>query len=92
MIIPIEIINKILGYVSDLNASIIITQYHLQTNTEYYKINFNSELIWKIHSTLLMKIYYPIRSGDFSDKSYELYKWGIPHYEKYIRLASRRRD
>ena len=36
---PIEIINKILIYVSELNNDMIITQYDPKTNKEYYKIN-----------------------------------------------------
>ena len=46
--IPIEIVNKILLYVAEINNSIIVTQYNLITNKEYYKINFNSDILWKI--------------------------------------------
>ena len=84
--IPIEIVNKILVYVSELNNNIIITQYHPITNKEYYKINFNSDLLWKIRSTLIMKKIYPIPSCNFSNKEYlKLYKYFIPHYEKKLR-------
>lgn len=85
--IPIPIINKILVYISELNDNIIIIQYNLITNREYYKINFNCNLLWRIKSTLIMKQLYPIHSGDFSNKSnIELYKFGIPHYEKKLQL------
>ena len=87
--IPIEIVNKILVYVSELNNDIMITQYHLITNKEYYKINFNSDLLWKLKATLIMKKIYPIRSGNFSN-SKELYKFGIAHYEKQERLKVNR--
>ena len=40
IMIPIEIINKILLYVGELNNNMIITQYHLVSNKEYYKIIF----------------------------------------------------
>jgi len=84
--IPIEIINKILVYVSELNNNIIIIQYHPITNKEYYKINFYADSLWKIKSSILMKKNYPILSRDFSNKgNIELYKFGIPHYEKKLR-------
>ena len=85
--LPIEIVNKILVYVSDLNNNVIITQYHPITNKEYYKINFNTDFLWKIKSNILMKRIYPIRDSDFSNKcNIELYKYGIPHYEKQLRI------
>ena len=85
--IPIEIINKILTYVAELNNNMIITQYNLITNKEYYKINFSSNLTLNIKSTLIMKQIYPIYSCDFSNKSnIELYKFGIPHYKKQLLL------
>ena len=85
--IPIEIINKILVYVGELNNNMIITQYKLNTNKEYYKINFNNDLLWNIKTTLVMKQIYPVYSCDFSNKSYlELYKFAIPHYKKQLQL------
>lgn len=84
--LPIEIINIILEYVSELNQDTIITQYHPLTNKEYYKINFYSDLLWNIKSTLMMKRFYPIYSCDFSNKgNIELYKHGKIHYEKHLR-------
>jgi hypothetical protein len=83
--IPIEIVNKILLYVGELNNSIIIEQYDLLTNKEVYKINFCSDLLWKIRATIVMKRIYPICSCDFSNKNIELYKYFIPHYEKQLR-------
>ena len=84
--IPIEIVNKILVYVSQLNNTIIITQYRLITNKEYYNINFNNDLLWKIKATLLAKRFYPIYDGDFSKGNIELYKCAIPYYEEKLRL------
>ena len=84
--IPIEIINKILVYVGQLNNNMIITQYKLNTNKEYYKINFNTDLLWNIKATLVMKQIYPIYSGNFSDKDVELYKFAISHYKKQLQL------
>ena len=85
--IPIEIVNKILIYVAELNDDMIITQYHQITNKAYYKINFTSELLFNIKSTLIMKRMYPMYSCDFSNKSdIELYKFGIPHYKKQLLL------
>lgn len=87
---PIEIINKILVYVSELNNNIIITQYNPITYKEYYKINYDADILWKIKSILLMKRFYPvypIYKGRFINMNYiELYKYGILHYENKLRL------
>lgn len=85
--IPIEIVNKILDYVSDLTPNhMVIMQYHLLTNKEYYKINFGSNLLWNIKSTLVMKRYYPFYKTDFSLRiDRELYKYGKSHYETQLR-------
>ena len=85
-IIPIEIVNKILVYIGQLNNTIIITQYRLITNKEYYKINFNNDLFWKIKATLLTKQFYRIYNGIFSKGDLELYKYAIPYYEEKLRL------
>lgn len=85
--IPIEIVNKILVYIGELNNDIIITQYDSITNKEYYKINFNTDLIWRIKSNLVMKQRYPIYSSNFVKKeNIKLYKYGIPHYEKLLKF------
>ena len=87
--IPIEIINKILVYVAELNNNIIITQYNTITNKEYYIINFNSDLLWRIKSTLITKLIYPIRNSEYYLKSkdfIELYKHFVPYYENELRL------
>ena len=85
--IPIEIVNKILVFVGELNNAVVITQYHLSTNKECYKINFNSDLLWKIKASILMKRFYPMRDGDFNNKDdIALYTSAIPHYEKQLRL------
>ena len=82
--IPIDVINKILVYVADLNNTVVITQYHPHTNKECYKINFKNDLLWKIKASILMKRIYPIRDYNFSNEL-ELYKFGIPHYEGLLR-------
>jgi hypothetical protein len=86
--IPTEIINIILVYIGELNNNMIITQYNPITNKEYYKINFYSDLLWKIKSTLVIKRIYPIYIDGicYMDNSYiELYKFAIPHYENELR-------
>jgi hypothetical protein len=81
MSLPIEIVNKILIYVGELNNDIIILQYSLIKNTEYYNINFHSDFLWKIKANLLMKTYYPIYSNFFSNKTnMDLYNHGTRHY------------
>ena len=85
IMIPIEIINKILLYVGELNNNMIITQYHLVSNKEYYKINFYSDLIWKIKATIRMKKIYPIYNADnyLKTKGFiEVYKFGTQHYKE----------
>jgi hypothetical protein len=84
---PIEIVNKILIYVGELNNDVIITQYTMTTNKEYYKINFNSNLLWRIKSVFIVKRLYPVYSGDFfKRKTIELYKSGVLHYENQLRI------
>jgi hypothetical protein len=91
--LPIEIINKILVYVGELNDNIIITQYHIYSNKEYYKINFNSDLLWKIKASIRMKqLYplYPIYNNVFINNHYiKLYQYGIPHYQKELKLMKK---
>ena len=87
--IPIEIVNKILVYISELNNNMIITQYNTITNKEYYIINFNSDLLWRIKSNIIMKQKYPIYNANnyLKTKNFiELYKFGMPHYENQLRL------
>lgn len=88
--LPIEIINKIFFIIGDLNKGVIITQFHPTTNTKYYKINFNSDSLWRIHAVLRMKQLYPIVNSDFTNKgNIDLYKFGTEHYERQIRLPDK---
>jgi hypothetical protein len=84
--LPVDIVNKILVYVGELNNSVIITQYNPITHKESYKINFHSDLLWRIRSTLVMKRHYPIRNPANLSNNRELYQYGIPHYENQLRL------
>ena len=84
--IPIDIVNIILVYISELNNNIIITQYNPITNKEYYKINFYSDLLWNIKSIVKMKQLYPfyiIKFFSLYDK--DLYRYVKTHYEKQLR-------
>lgn len=72
-----ELIRKILEYVNDPNDMML-----LQDNL-CYKINFDSELIWKIKANLIMKQKYPVYSSILHHKS--LYKHGRLHYENYLK-------
>ena len=85
--IPIEIINKILVYVGELNDSTIITQYHPITNEEHYIINFNSGLLCKIKTTFIMKRVSPQYNLEYfcNKRNRELYQSGIDHYEKLLK-------
>jgi len=86
---PIEIINKILIYVSELNNDMIITQYNPKTNKKYYKINFTTDLLWRIKATLIMKRIYPIyNADDYLEKKefIKVHQLGTLHYENELRL------
>jgi len=84
--LPNEIINIILNYKSEIDNDIIILQYNLITNKEYYKINFNSNLLWNIKSTLIMKRIYPIYFNlDNVTDNKILYIEGKKYYENLLR-------
>ena len=88
--LPIEIVNIIMGYVSDLNNDVMITQYHCITHKEYYKINFNSELLYRIMANLTMKRLYP-SSSTYILNHIELYTYGSKHYEnQHIQQLSKK--
>jgi hypothetical protein len=85
-LLPIDIVNNILSYTSDINDNVVIIQYNPFTQSEYYKIDFSSNLLWNIKSILIMKKQYPLYCTNFSDKNLrELYKCGKLNYEKQLR-------
>ena len=86
---PIEIINKIMYYIGELNNDVIITQYNIITKVKFYKINFYSELLWDIKSVILIKQIYPLRNSFPTEKkNKELYKSAKPHYANILRQIS----
>ena len=89
---PIEIVNKIMIYVAELNNSMMITQF--DTNREYYKINFNSDLLWKVKANIMMKRIYPIyrffKPGDLQKEGIQIYKFGMIHYENKLRTENKK--
>ena len=89
--IPIEIVNKILVYVGDLNNNVIITQYYPVTNKEYYTINFNSNVLLKIQAVYIMKRISPIYDCDYLCNNYNrrLYQSGMAHYEEILRIGKK---
>ena len=85
---PIEIVNKILVYIGELNHDMVITQYHPKTSKEYSVVNFCADSLWRIKSVVVMKHIYPIYLCDLylQSKSFiELCRFGVPHYEKELR-------
>ena len=67
----------------------IIIQYDSITNKEYYKINFNTNLLWRIKSTLISKQIYPVYNADYYLKTkqfIEFYQHCILYYENQLRL------
>ena len=85
MNLPIEIINKILFYVGELNNDAIIMQYALNIRNKYYKINSFSTIYARLKALILMKRYYPLYNSYNEINNRILYKEGINHYEKIIR-------
>jgi len=86
--IPIEIVNKILIYVGELNDDVVITQYHQVSCKEIYKINMYSNSLFYIQGLLYMKRIYPLTSTSTNltrSPNRELYKWGVSHYADSIR-------
>ena len=86
--IPIEIINKILIYVGELNNDVVITQYHQVSCKEIYKINMYSNSLWYIQGLLCMKRMYPLAPTSTnltSNSNRELYKQGKSHYANLVR-------
>ena len=77
--LPIDVVNHILGYMD----STVITQFDPKTHQEYYKINYSSELFWKISANLLMKYYYPTTMYTIKNRTF--YYHGCQHYENQLR-------
>jgi hypothetical protein len=77
---PIEIVNKILMYVGELNNDVVIIQYETVSYKELYKINMLSDSLWSIQGLLYMKRLYPLMYNITSKPNKELYKWGKAHY------------
>jgi hypothetical protein len=83
VILPIEVINKILVYSGELNNDLVITQYNLKNFNEYFIINFYSVKLLRINSTIILKLLYPLRcSFPYDLLNRELYSNGLNHYEK----------
>jgi hypothetical protein len=92
--IPIEIVNKILIYVGELNDEVVIIQYNTNLNF-FYKINFYSNFFFDLKGLILMKRFYPVLFTSITNyTNIELYKWGKSHYKiavkqnenKYIKV------
>jgi hypothetical protein len=88
MNLPIEIINKILGYVAELNHEIVYTQYYSRNNREIYKLNRFSNKLLEIQALQNMKRYYPIyysiQNNEPIKKYMNLYENGKHHYIQQI--------
>jgi hypothetical protein len=88
--LPIEIINKILIYLGELNNDILILQYCINSQKEYYKLNKGSDFLWNIKSLMLTKRLYPLYSNPLSImKHKEVYKYAKSHYEELLRKTSK---
>jgi len=83
--LPIEIINKILDYKSDLTDELITIRYITETQQEYYKINKSSDFLWKLKSLMIMKRLYPLTTNVSDYNNRQLYTYGLTHYESNIK-------
>ena len=72
MKLPLDIINKIMIYIHELNHDIMMIQYNVITGKEYYIINNNSKLLKDIELILHKKLN-PIYRHSYFDK-YNVYK------------------
>jgi hypothetical protein len=89
MNLPIDIINKIFGYIAEVNNEIVYTQYDSRNNREIYKINRFSNKLLEIQALYCMKRYYPIyysiQNIEPIKKHMNLYENGKRHYMQQIR-------
>ena len=86
-LLPIDIINKILLYKSDLDDDIIMIQYNPLNKKELYIINKKSSLLYNIESNLIMKRLYPLYDTYIlSQYNIELYYYGMNHYKQIFNL------
>ena len=86
ILLPIEIINKILFYAGELNNDILIRQYFIISKKEYYKLNLFSDFLWNLKSLMVVKRLYPLYTNPLSImKHKDVYKWAKYHYEKKLR-------
>lgn len=89
--LPIEIINEILTYLFDQNNLIVTFLFHPITSNLQFKINFSSDLLWKIKAVQVMKKIYPLHypkfpiSNECIIKHKELIYHGLKHYECCLR-------
>ena len=77
--LPIDVVNHILNYMD----STVVIQFDPKTHQEYYKINYSSDLFWKISANLLMKYSYPTTM--YSIKTRTFYYHGCQYYENQLR-------
>lgn len=85
-ILPIDIINKILCYKSELDNDIIMLQYNTKTSKEFYAINWLSDFLWDIKSNLVMKQLYPLTANPIINKgTKDLYIHGKYHYKQSLK-------
>jgi hypothetical protein len=90
MNLPIEIVNKILVYIGELNKELYMTQYHTDTNKTCYKINYYADVLWGIKATLITKQIYPYYDYCINwelpfIKMRDLYSHAKPYYENKLR-------
>jgi len=84
MNLPIEIINKILFYVGELNNDAFIIQYEYSGEKKYHKINSFSTTYQPIRALFLMKRFYPLYNNYTEINNMKLYNEGKRHYEKML--------
>lgn len=86
ILVPIDIINKILVYHAELNNYLIILQYNPVNNIEYYKINRYSNFLLNLRAVIAMKIIYPLLyRGPILEENKYIYNFDKEYYEQLLR-------
>ena len=84
-LLPIDIINKILQYKSELNNDMLVLQYD-DKNKEKYIINWYSNCLINISALLIIKRYYPLTNpaNITNTNNRYLYKGAKDHYKHLL--------
>jgi hypothetical protein len=85
-ILPLDVVNRIIIYVGELNHQVVMLLYNPKNNNERYKVNKSSNFLWKLRGLMVMKQLYPLTDVDPTEhQNRELYKYGKQYYEYLLK-------